>query len=111
MKKPVHKIALIFVLIFSSLAFAANLDSAKQAYMDMKYGMFIHFSMATFQGQQWASPDCDPDMFNPSDLDCGQWADVAKKAGMKYMVLTPKHHDGFCLWPSKYTENDNSGTS
>jgi len=111
MKKSDYKIALIFVLIFSPLVYAGNLDSAKQAYMDMKYGMFIHFSMATFQGQQWASPDCDTDMFNPSNLDCGQWADVAKQAGMKYMVLTPKHHDGFCLWPSEYTDHDVSSSS
>ncbi|HMA63145.1 MAG TPA: alpha-L-fucosidase [bacterium] len=102
---------LISISFFISFGLGGSLDSAKQAYMDMKYGMFIHFSMATYEGQQWASPDCDPGMFNPSKLDCGQWADVAKQAGMKYMVLTPKHHDGFCLWPSEYTDHDVSSSS
>jgi alpha-L-fucosidase len=80
-----------------------NRYALQRRFVDWRFGMFIHFNMGTFHDVEWVDPFQDPMSFNPTALDCGQWADTAKAAGMKFAVLTAKHHDGFCLWPSKYT--------
>ena len=73
-------------------------------WQDMEMYAFIHYSMNTYTDQEWGFGNEDLSLFNPSDLDCRQWARVCKQAGMRGIIFTAKHHCGFCMWPSKYTE-------
>jgi alpha-L-fucosidase len=72
---------------------------------EMEYYMFVHFTVNTFTDKEWGYGDEKESVFNPTELDCRQWAKTSKDAGMKGIIITAKHHDGFCLWPSQYTEH------
>ena len=73
-------------------------------WQDMEMYAFIHYSLNTYTDQEWGFGNEDPKLFNPADLDCQQWARVCKQAGMRGIIFTAKHHCGFCMWPSAYTE-------
>jgi len=78
---------------------------AQVEYQQMELIGFIHYSINTFTDKEWGYGDESPSLFNPSQNDPEQWVLTAKKAGMKQLILTAKHHDGYCLWPSQYTEH------
>ncbi len=83
------------------LPFGAVPSERQLLWHGMKYHAFIHFGPNTFTDIEWGHGDENPDIFNPTELDCRQWARVIKEAGMEGAVITAKHHDGFCLWPSE----------
>ena len=106
----------IFLLVLSSSIFAqqeigVQIPSIKpnkyqQEQIKRKYGMFIHFGVNTFHDEEWTDGSKPVESYCPTTIDARQWVKTAKDAGMKYIILVTKHHDGFCLWDSKYTMYD-----
>lgn len=113
MRKILSVWAVLMSILCASSVFAqkerlkpyAPTPSANQLnWQDMEMYAFIHYSLNTYTDQEWGFGNEDPKLFNPSALDCSQWVRVCKQAGMKGIIFTAKHHCGFCLWPSAYTD-------
>lgn len=92
---------------------ASRLIPTKQQkeWQEMEFTCFLHFGMNTFTGREWGDGTEDPKTFNPTELDCDQWVKALKEGGFKMAILTAKHHDGFCLWPTKTTDHSVASSS
>jgi alpha-L-fucosidase len=80
------------------------LAELQQEFVDLRFGMFIHFNIPTYANQDWPDPEMPASAFNPTKLNCDQWAKAAKSANMSYGCITTKHHSGFCIWDTKTTD-------
>ena len=97
--------SLLTIGVKAQIAPCGPLPNANQLrWQDMEMYAFIHYSLNTYTDQEWGFGNEDPKLFNPSSLDCRQWARVCKLSGMRGIIFTAKHHCGFCMWPSAYTE-------
>src|SRR6201996_7178337 len=104
----------LFYLLLAAFYYVAASVSAQnrklplamlqQQFVDLRFGMFIHFNIPTYANADWPDPELSPSVFNPTKLDCNQWAKAARSANMSYGCLTTKHHSGFCIWDTKTTD-------
>ena len=105
MKKPFIIMLLAMSLVACSVVdapapYGVTPSASQVEWQKMEYNMFMHFGPNTFTGAEWGSGQEKAELFNPTEMDCRQWASIAKAAGMKGIIITAKHHDGFCLWPN-----------
>jgi alpha-L-fucosidase len=101
--KTLLSTALCLVYVCAAQAQTKSLEQLQQEFVNLRFGMFIHYNIPTYTTEDWADPDALPAIFNPARLDCSQWAKAAKSANMSYGCLTTKHHSGFCIWDTKTT--------
>ncbi|MBK8519903.1 MAG: alpha-L-fucosidase [Chitinophagaceae bacterium] len=106
----VLKQLLIFVFTTYSLLLQAQTEipkptKAQLAWHDMEFYLFMHFGPNTFTDLEWGHGNEKEEVFDPANLDCEQWCRIAKASGAKAIIITAKHHDGFCLWPSKFSKH------
>lgn len=89
------------------IRYAAQIQPSERqlALQEMEFYSFIHFTVNTYTDKEWGDGSEDPAIFNPVQFDANQWVEACQAAGMRGLILTCKHHDGFCLWPSRYTEH------
>jgi len=103
-----YRILILSFLIGNQLkaqeAFGPTPSENQMNWQEMEYYAFVHLSVNTYTDMAWGFGNEDANIFNPTNLDCRQWARICKESGMKGIIITAKHHSGFCLWPSKYTE-------
>lgn len=98
------KLLSILLIAAASLSAAARpLHELQQEFVDLKFGLFVHFGMGTYLDEDWADPERPASLFNPEELDCRQWADAAAGAGMSFGCISVKHHNGFCMWNTSTT--------
>jgi alpha-L-fucosidase len=115
LKRQVISIFILVALSTSATAQGKAVTSPRPVYPiptvqqlewhEMETNAFVHFTTNTFTGLEWGYGDEKEAIFNPTALDVNQWVKVLKETGFKMLILTTKHHDGFTLWPSKYTEH------
>lgn len=104
MRWPVLFMASLTLSIAAQNAADVKPSPQQSAWQDLEFGVIVHFSTNTFLNQEWGDGTADPKAFNPTQFDPNQWMDAIKASGAKYLVLVAKHHDGFCLWPTKQTD-------
>lgn len=97
-------ITILFIILVQ--ACSPKTEDLQRNFTELRFGAFFHFGIRTFTGGKWGEANQDITKFNPTDLNCEQWADALVAAKMKFGILTTKHHDGFCLWDSKFTDYD-----
>ena len=81
-----------------------SLHRLQQEFVDLRFGMFVHFGLPTFQEADWTDPELSPEVFNPVKMDTDQWVAVAKSAGASFICISVKHHAGFCIWDTATTD-------
>jgi len=112
MKNQISKSFLVVFVAFLFISETAvgqksatkSLLQQQQEFLNLKTGMLIEFNLPTYCQNHWIEPNISIDIFNPTKLDCNQWAEAAKSAKMGYGILTAKHHNGFCIWDTKSTD-------
>ncbi len=104
-KKIITLVIYVLLLVPNNYYFQ-NLEELQREFTELRFGAFFHFGIRTFTGGEWGEANQDISKFNPTNLDCNQWVKALVSAKMKFGILTTKHHDGFCLWDSKYTNYD-----